>query len=468
MDAAYDVIVLGTGLKECILSGLMSSVAKKNVLHLDRNSYYGGESASLNLEQLYARFERDEKPKEHLGKSRDYCIDLCPKFLMACGVLVKILLKTNVTRYLEFRSVAGSFVFHKDKVHKVPSTPKEAMSSSLLGFFQKHKFKSFISDVGDYDFDAPDPKSKLSGYNLAEMSAADLYKKYGLDDQAKQFTGHAICLYPNDNYLKGTASDLIKRAQLYANSVARYGNSPYIYPKWGLGGLPEGFSRRCAVHGGVYMLNSDEKKDFIEKIHYDDDGMVTGVQVGGETAKCSQVIGDPSYWLETEKIELKHYICRLICILNHPIKNTHEADSCQIIIPADQCERSSDIYVCMSSFQHNVASVGKYIAVSSTNLELSPGEEYDPTKGVEYCEKNLAFAKALFGETLEEFAWVSEYYVAKNDPKADGCFITSSYDATTHFETCCKEVLATYEKIIGEPLDLEVPDKDGEDGDGEN
>ena len=50
MDEKYDVIVLGTGLKESILSGL-ASTGKKKVLHMDRNNYYGGESASLNLEQ---------------------------------------------------------------------------------------------------------------------------------------------------------------------------------------------------------------------------------------------------------------------------------------------------------------------------------------------------------------------------------------------------------------------------------
>ena len=55
MDDSYDAIVLGTGLKECIMSGLLS-VSGKKVLHVDRNSYYGGECASLNLEQLYERF----------------------------------------------------------------------------------------------------------------------------------------------------------------------------------------------------------------------------------------------------------------------------------------------------------------------------------------------------------------------------------------------------------------------------
>jgi RAB protein geranylgeranyltransferase component A len=51
MDEEYDAIVLGTGLKECIISGLLSVKGLK-VLHMDRNDYYGGESASLNLKQV--------------------------------------------------------------------------------------------------------------------------------------------------------------------------------------------------------------------------------------------------------------------------------------------------------------------------------------------------------------------------------------------------------------------------------
>lgn len=39
---------------------------------------------------------------------------------MACGKLVKILLHTKVTRYLEFKSVDGSYVFKDNKVQKVP------------------------------------------------------------------------------------------------------------------------------------------------------------------------------------------------------------------------------------------------------------------------------------------------------------------------------------------------------------
>ncbi len=47
-------------------------------------------------------------------------MDLIPKFIMACGKLVKILLHSKVTRYLEFKSIDGSYVFKDGKVQKVP------------------------------------------------------------------------------------------------------------------------------------------------------------------------------------------------------------------------------------------------------------------------------------------------------------------------------------------------------------
>ena len=55
MDQEYDFVILGTGLTECILSGILSMENNK-VLHLDQNPYYGGECASLNLNQVMRIF----------------------------------------------------------------------------------------------------------------------------------------------------------------------------------------------------------------------------------------------------------------------------------------------------------------------------------------------------------------------------------------------------------------------------
>ena len=63
MNEEYDVIVMGTGLKECILYGLLSVKGKK-VLHIDRNGYYGGETASLNITNLWAKFKPGVEPPQ--------------------------------------------------------------------------------------------------------------------------------------------------------------------------------------------------------------------------------------------------------------------------------------------------------------------------------------------------------------------------------------------------------------------
>lgn len=126
MDEEYDAIVLGTGLKECILSGMLS-VSGKKVLHVDRNKYYGGESASITpLEELFAKFGAPN-PDETYGRGRDWNVDLIPKFLMANGLLVKLLIHTGVTRYLEFKSVEGSYVYKGGKgISKVKTLPKHS------------------------------------------------------------------------------------------------------------------------------------------------------------------------------------------------------------------------------------------------------------------------------------------------------------------------------------------------------
>ena len=52
-------------------------------------------------------------------------------FGLLLGQLVKLLMYSGVTRYLEFKSIEGSFVYSKDgKIHKVPSTEAEALTSS--------------------------------------------------------------------------------------------------------------------------------------------------------------------------------------------------------------------------------------------------------------------------------------------------------------------------------------------------
>ncbi|XP_065911583.1 rab GDP dissociation inhibitor beta-like [Dysidea avara] len=430
MDEEYDVIVLGTGLKECILSGLLS-VAGKKVLHMDRNKYYGGDSASMTpIDQLYEHFGKGKAP-ETLGRGRDWNVDLIPKFLMANGALVKLLIHSGVTRYLEFKSVEGSFVYSKGgKIHKVPSTESEALASSLMGLLEKRRFKNFLTYVNGYDEN--DPKTQKGVDPKTPMR--DVFKKHGLDDNTASFTGHAIAVYRNDEFLDAPCIETFKRMQLYSESIQRYGKSPYLYPLYGLGELPQGFARLSAIYGGTYMLDKPA-----DEIVYEN-GKVVGVKSGGEVAKTKCVIGDPSYF--KDKVKSTGKVVRCICILKHPIPSTKDVKSCQIIIPQNQVGRSYDIYVGCVSFAHNVASEGHYIAIVSTTVETAnPEAELKP--GLD-----------LLGPIEQKFLSVSDTYVPTDNGLDSKVFISTSYDATTHFETTCDDVVDIYKRVTGEDFDF--------------
>lgn len=338
MNEEYDVIVLGTGLKECILSGLLSVKGKK-VLHLDRNGYYGGETASLNLTNLWAKFRPGIEPPKEFGHNRDWNVDLIPKFIMANGVLVKMLLHTKVTRYLEWKCVDGSYVFQHQKgglfssakavIHKVPANDSEALKSPLMGLFEKKRCRDFYIYCQDLD---PKNSKTWKDIDIYKQPMRDVFKKFKLEDNTIDFLGHAVALYNDDNYLDNPAYDSLKKIQLYVESLGKYGDSPFLYPIYGLGGLPESFSRLCAIHGGTYMLNT-RVDDILFK-----DGKVCGIKSGEEEAKAPLVICDPSYVLGSTsgisgKVKAVGKVIRAICILDHPIPNTHDSASTQIILP---------------------------------------------------------------------------------------------------------------------------------------
>lgn len=448
----YDVIVLGTGLTECVLSGVLSVKGKK-VLHIDRNDYYGGEAASVNIETLfrkYGNFANGEEPWKKYGRANDWNIDLVPKLLLSSGELTNILVSTDVTRYLEFRQVAGSYVQQgtgiKATVAKVPSDAAEALRSSLMGIFEKRRMKVFIEWIGT--FDIADPASH-KGLSIGSCTMKEVYDKFSLETSTRDFIGHAMALYQTDSYLeeKGRAPEAIERIRLYGISVSRYGKSPYIYPLYGLGELPQGFARLSAIYGGTYMLNTH-----IEEIIYDGDKAVgikaTMQDKGGEPpmkfeTKAKKILADPSYF--PDKVKVTGHVLKAICILNHPLAGTDNSDSCQLIIPQSQVGRKNDIYIAVVSSAHNVCPKGYYIAIVSTLAETTANH---------HLELEPGFLR--LGKIEEKFMGPPiPLYAPLESGVKDNIFISKSYDATSHFETTTDDVKDIYHRVEGHELVVE-------------
>lgn len=145
--------------------------------------------------------------------------------------------------------------------------------------------------------------------------------------------------------------------------MARYGKSPYIYPLYGLGELPQSFARLSAIYGGTYMLDKA-----IDEIVTDGEGKFVGVRSGNETVKAKQVVGDPSYFgagkaAEDGKIRVveEGKVVRAICILKHPVPGTGDADSAQIIIPQNQVNRKNGEYFVISLHQTLLRCFARYL-----------------------------------------------------------------------------------------------------------
>jgi len=467
-DEEYDVIVLGTGLTECVLSGVLSVEGKK-VLHMDRNDYYGGESASLNLGQvfpplprphffqfptnplpwfiflllccyfqLYKKFKNGAAPNEALGKDRDYNVDVIPKLMMASEDLVNILVHTDVTRYLEFKQIGGSYVYRDKKIAKLPSTESEAISSPLMGLFEKNRARLFFKFVQQYN----EADAKTHQGVPPSTQTAEVFKKFGLEPGTQDFIGHAMCLFLDDSYKEQPWSVAFKAMGLYTTSIARWGKSPYIYPLYGLGELPQGFARLSAIYGGTYMLNKPIDEIVVEN------GVVVGVKSEGEVARAKVVICDPSY--VPNRVKKVAQVVRAICFLKHPIPNTADADSLQLIIPMNQVGRKNDVYICCVSAAHNVCPKGYWVAIVSTIVETN-----NP-------EAELKVGLDLLGPVEEKFVGVSDVFVPNSDGREDKVFVSKSYDATSHFQTVTADVRDIYKRVTGKDLELKPRPKQEE------
>lgn len=76
-----------------------------------------------------------------------------------------------------------------------------------------------------------------------------------MNDIHLSYIQNIYVLIRDDDYIGQTAITTIRRIKLYSDSLARYGKSPYLYPMYGLGELPQGFARLSAIYGGTYMLD---------------------------------------------------------------------------------------------------------------------------------------------------------------------------------------------------------------------
>ena len=59
---------------------------------------------------------------------------------------------------------------------------------------------------------------------------------------------------------------------------------------------------------------------------------------------------------------------------------------------------------------------------------------------------------------------MSDTFAPNDDGTDNKIFISTSYDATSHFETTCRDVMDIYRRVTGNEVDLTAPDSSATSG----
>ena len=455
-----DIIVLGTGIKEYVLLGLLLKYPKiKKIMlnqedikicQINKNKFIGEDSPSLTLSQLWSNFNKGDKPPEQYGEDKDWNIDLIPKIIMTNSPLTKLLIITDVSHYIEWKNIEEVFVYQYDKggmfssakgkIYKVPSSQEDIVNSDLMGMFEKNRCKKFYNFVQNYNEKEQNENNEIN----INSTFNDVIQYFGLEINTVDFIGHAIALYSNNNFIENKAINTIKKIKFYFSCFETknkniFYTTPFLFPIWGLQKIYKNYDRQYYLYDFRYINNCN-----VEEIIYDENSKFKGIKTDkGDYIYGSILLSEPSYMIKFKKVQIKSRIIRRICLMNHPIPDTNNCDSCQIIIPQSQIGKKNDIYILQLGYGHCVCKKGYYIIIIST---------FDDETEI---NSQLAPAMEIIGSTLECLDKVYTYYEPIDKSFNDNIYISNSLMPQSHFENDFDDIIDEFQKITETKLQFD-------------
>uniref|UniRef100_A0AAQ6IFH6 Rab proteins geranylgeranyltransferase component A n=1 Tax=Anabas testudineus TaxID=64144 RepID=A0AAQ6IFH6_ANATE len=172
----------------------------------------------------------------HLVKEgRRFNIDLVSKLMYSRGSLVDLLIKSNVSRYAEFKNVSRVLTYRHGNIEQVPCSRADVFASRQLSVVEKRKLMRFLTSCVE---------------ETEQHRALRFLRDQKLGENLEHFLLHSIAMVTED----APTEDGLAATRHFLRSLGRYGNTPFLFPVYGLGEIPQCFCRMCAVFGGIYCL----------------------------------------------------------------------------------------------------------------------------------------------------------------------------------------------------------------------
>ncbi|KAJ0424279.1 GDP dissociation inhibitor [Aspergillus carlsbadensis] len=314
-ETQWDVIISGTGIPQSLLALALSRSGKK-VLHVDKNSVYGGPDAALSLQEAEDWVSTVNQESTHLpfedasifapnvsdstsglSSSRSYTLALSPQLIYSRSQLVPTLVSSKVYRQLEFQAVGSWWVYkptigESKSLYRVASSREDVFADDFISMKSKRTLMRFLrhlqsrlkqeteeavgSVVEDEDLAKPFSEYLTSKFQVTP-ELYDPLSSLSLSQVAPQATA---------------ARYAVPRLQRHLASIGVFGPGfGSVLVKWGGGSeISQVGCRALAVGGGVYVLGSG-----VESLKHDEQpGENSRIQMqltSGETITSKYVVG---------------------------------------------------------------------------------------------------------------------------------------------------------------------------------
>uniref|UniRef100_H3A535 CHM Rab escort protein n=1 Tax=Latimeria chalumnae TaxID=7897 RepID=H3A535_LATCH len=230
-------------------SDLVSSTQEEDpsALSLEGNQSVSGAGDQAPAAELPKVPEPKKKAltyAEIVKGGRRFNIDLVSKLFYSRGTLVDLLIKSNVSRYAEFKNVTRILAFQDGKVEQVPCSRADVFADKQLTVVEKRMLMKFLTFCMEYE-QHPEEYS-----DFKEKTFSEFLRTKKLTGSLQHFVLHSIAMVSES----ASIMDGLKNTQHFLQCLGRYGNTPFLFPLYGLGEIPQCFCRMCAVFGGIYCL----------------------------------------------------------------------------------------------------------------------------------------------------------------------------------------------------------------------
>jgi RAB protein geranylgeranyltransferase component A len=300
--------------------------------------------------------------------SRSFAIDVTPSLIFGSGPAVLGFIMSNVSDYVEFKSIEGMlWLDNKGKLSRVPCSKGDVFGTKLLNPLEKRKLMKFLQLVMDYatslqaaeeeevsaeeevqsvnerqlnqgrSLSRPQNKAVKTG-DLETLKAAVeanemdfetyLTETQKLPASLKSLVRHALALETTTSSV--SIGDGMRRLCHHLQGLGKFGTTAFLAPLYGSGEFPQAFCRSAAVHGATYLLRREPK--FVETA----DGRVTGVVISGlddesedKTVACDHVIVPPT----VSQKKPSHHILRRVSVVNQKIIQDVKEERHIMLIP---------------------------------------------------------------------------------------------------------------------------------------